>query len=248
MDKNLVCPVGYTLVTKDRLKRAGGGVAIVCRNDWKVKAIEVLAENGFECLWVEICPTANQVFYAGVIYHPPDPVYQSDDLLDYLTDAFEFLLTNNPDCRIILAGDTNQLNFNTWLNQFSLSQLVKHPTRGNNILDIFLTNVPFDFGSVKCANSLINTGHKCVIVNPRNKTQARRKWIEIRDTRPHCKLEMIGFLKEIDWRSELADKNIDCAVSHFYSIICPLIDIFFPLMKVKMSSNDPVFISPLVKH
>ena len=59
---------------------------------------------------------------------------------------------------------------------------------------------------------------------------------------------MIDFLKDIDWLGELSGKNIDSAVSHFYCLINPAIDIFFPVKKIKVSSNDPVFVSPLVKY
>ncbi|KAK2557405.1 LINE-1 reverse transcriptase-like protein [Acropora cervicornis] len=40
--------------------------------------------------------------------------------------------------------------------------------------------------------------------------------------------------------------KVFAAVSHFYSLINPAIDIFFPVKKIKVSSNDPVLVSPLV--
>ena len=37
----LVCPSGYTIVRKDRSdSRAGGEVAIACRNDWKIATLD----------------------------------------------------------------------------------------------------------------------------------------------------------------------------------------------------------------
>lgn len=177
-----------------------------------------------------------------------DPVYNPDELIEHLSDGLETLLTNNPGCRVILAGDINQLELNTLMHQFSLSQLVKKPTRGNNILNVFLTNTPFEFSTVKYVDSLIDTDHKSIIVNPRTRAKATRKRVELRDTRAHCKLAMFDFLKDIDWLAELSGENIDSAVSHFYSLINPEIDIFFPVQKIKVSSNDPVFVSPLVKY
>ena len=60
-----------------------------------------------------------------------------DELIEHLSDGLETLLTNNPGCRVILAGDINQLKLNTLMHQFSLSQLVKKPTRGNNTYWMF---------------------------------------------------------------------------------------------------------------
>ena len=44
-----VCPSGYTILRKDRTNRRGGGVAIPCRNDWKMEPLPNLT-NSFECL------------------------------------------------------------------------------------------------------------------------------------------------------------------------------------------------------
>ena len=43
------CPEGYVMVRKDRAgSPIGGGVAIICRNDWKVKALNVTDSLEFE--------------------------------------------------------------------------------------------------------------------------------------------------------------------------------------------------------
>ena len=57
--------------------------------------------------------TSTRVIYAGVIYHPPDPVFNPDELMEHLSDGLESLLTNNPGCRVILAGDINQPKLDT---------------------------------------------------------------------------------------------------------------------------------------
>ena len=43
------CPEGYIMVRKDRAgSPIGGSVAIICRNDWKVKALNVTDSLEFE--------------------------------------------------------------------------------------------------------------------------------------------------------------------------------------------------------
>lgn len=52
---NFICLNGFSLLMKNRINRIGGGVVIVCRNDWKIKCIDILFnDNNFECLWLEI--------------------------------------------------------------------------------------------------------------------------------------------------------------------------------------------------
>ena len=157
----------------------------------------------------------------GVAIARRNPVYNPDELIEHLSDGLETLLANNPGCRVILAGYINQLKLNTLMHQFSLSQLVKKPTRGNNIMDVFLTNTPFEFSAVKCVNSLINTDHKSIIVNPRTRAKATRKWVQLRDTRAHCKLAMFDFLKDINWLAELSGKNIESSRPIVSACSCP---------------------------
>ena len=94
---------------------------------------------------------------------------------------------------------------------------------------MFFLLTPFEFSTVKCVDSLINTDHKGIIVNPRTRVKATRKWVKLHNTRANCKLAMFDFLKDMDWLDELSGKNINSAVSHFYSLINPAIDIIiFP--------------------
>ena len=59
-----VCPSGYTILRKDRTNRRGGGVAILCRNDWKMEPLPNLT-NSFECLWVKIATENKFNFLCG---------------------------------------------------------------------------------------------------------------------------------------------------------------------------------------
>ena len=43
--------------------------------------------NSFECLWVKIT-TENSIFYVATIYHPPDHMYDPDDLVEFLTVVY----------------------------------------------------------------------------------------------------------------------------------------------------------------
>ena len=50
---HLIFPSGFYILRKDRTNRLGGGVAIICRNDWKMQEMSDF-DNPFKCLWTEI--------------------------------------------------------------------------------------------------------------------------------------------------------------------------------------------------
>ena len=64
------------------------------------------------------------------------------EFLDHISANCEQILLTDPNARLIIAGDINQLKIRDFCNQFNLEQLVKKSTRGHRILDVFLTNNP----------------------------------------------------------------------------------------------------------
>ena len=60
-----------------------------------------------------------------------------------MSETIEHILFSEPNARIIIVGDINQLKIKDLLSQHNLQQLVKNPTRNHKILDEFLTNCPY---------------------------------------------------------------------------------------------------------
>ena len=142
------------------IDKEGEYVAVFCRNDWQFERLEEFSP--YECLWTKIT-TDNSVFYVVALYHPPSSDYLSDDVLDFLIDSCERLLLSVPDAKLIIAGDINQLEIKTLLNYHSLAQIVKVPTRGRKILDVFKPNVPNYWEKAKAVIGLVRSDHLTVL-------------------------------------------------------------------------------------
>lgn len=244
---NAIALEGFTCIRKDRVDRSGGGVCIYTRNDWKVFKIPQ-SENDYECLWLKISTGKSYDFYTAALYHPPNSAYNANDLTEFLSNSCDEILTGNPQATVIIAGDINKLNIYPLITQNSLTQMVKTPTRGLNTLDVFVTNHPFLFHRVSTINGLINSDHLTVIVNPKVKEPAVRKYIEMRDVRDQHKITMFNKLNKTDFSVITNCTDVEKAVENLYAIICPLLKSIFPVLKVKMSSRDPIYITPLIKH
>ena len=183
---HLVFPDGYTILRKDRgNQRIGGGVAIICRDDWKIKRLEL--ENDFECLWSEVFTTSSKYFIAS-LYHPPYPVYADSDLLAHLTEACELIFASEPNARIIIAGDINHLNIRDLISQHNLKQLVTKSTRDDKILDVFLTNSSHLWKTPVVFKSLVRSDHLSVMVSANQPARPEKRYVSFRDVREHRKL------------------------------------------------------------
>ena len=138
MESSLVTPDGYLMRLKDRTIKSGGGVAILCGNDWMMEEIDV-PDNEYECLWARVS-TTNQDYFVASVYHPPTFDYYETAFIEFLVNSCEIILATSSNARALIAGDSNKLDLKSLTQQSGLSQLVKTPTRNDSILDIFLTN------------------------------------------------------------------------------------------------------------
>ena len=223
----------------------GGGVAIFCRNDWKIKIYD--SETDFECLWCSVF-AENSEYYIAAVYNPPDPVYNETDLIDYLVDTCERIMSSDPNARIIIGGDINKLNVTELITQHSLQQMVKSPTRGERILDVFLTNYPLLWRKPIVFNSLVRSDHRGVLIPPRITTKPVRKNVIFRDVREHRKVQMDRKLQDLEWDMFFDCQNPSENVQKLNDALGNMFDECFPLISIKMSSRDPPYITPLVKH
>ncbi|PFX32709.1 hypothetical protein AWC38_SpisGene2368 [Stylophora pistillata] len=225
----------------------GGGVAVLCRNDFKIEMFSFMETHFLEIVWCKILPP-NSEYYVASVYHPPDPIYDTWELLDFISNSCDEVLHNDPNAKIIIAGDINQLNIGEFIEQHSMQQLIKVPTRGNRTLDVFITNYPFFWKPGSSVKGLVRSDHFAIIVHPSTPAKPSRKKVSFRDTREHCKIAMNLRLEEYDWSvlSSLAD--LDESVELLSQKLWEMYDDSLPLITVKLSSRDPPYMSPLVKH
>ena len=125
MDSSLVTPDGYLMLRKDRTVKRGGGVAILCRKDWRMEEIHV-PHNEYECLWARVS-TTNQDYFVALVYHPPTFDYYETAFIEFLVNSCETILATSPNVRVIIAGDNNKLIWNLLHNKVAFHNLSRPP-------------------------------------------------------------------------------------------------------------------------
>ena len=95
---------------------------------------------------------------------------------------------------------------------------------------------------------VVKTDHLTVIVTPRVAAKPERKIVYFRDAREHRKFAIKRELEAQDW-SRIDDcQDVNEALVLLNNIISSAFNNCFPLIKVKLSTRDPPYMSPLVKH
>lgn len=142
----LAVPQGYDIFRQDRATR-GGGVAVLVKKGLKVKILNVDDNNwkkpcSIELLCLSVQVSYNRCFILCTIYRTN---YVSNDISNFNKLLHSFQCVQKP---IIFLGDFNinmcsvdaSAKFSVVLSRYKYSQLVKQPTRGDNLLDLVLCN------------------------------------------------------------------------------------------------------------
>jgi hypothetical protein len=108
----------------------------------------------------------------GVVYSPPGiSAQEGSDLIEHIIDSLDQVCSAFPDCGIVITGDFNMLNVADLLSSHNLKQVVREPTRGNNILDLIITNM-FHFYSTPTVTAPLGRSDHHVINWSRNTDSA----------------------------------------------------------------------------
>ena len=249
---------GFSVFRRDRCGMQRGGVVIMARPDLNFKRVE-FPNLSSEILVVECNSLVVISFYR--------PEWCKQIFINDLRKVLIWLSKERTNSHILLAGDANMKEVKDWdigfvlpsqsgtticrefvsvLQDFSLVQKVCTPTRGNNILDLAITNVP------DCVDVEVEPGvsdHHCVVGSYKVR-------LEKRSVVPH-KVRCWSKANWVDLKDFVTDKflNFDQFIANhcveeswnfFRGILADVLDqIPFKLVGDK---KDAPFMSPFIKR
>ena len=235
---------------RDRVGRVGGGVAIYVTDSVDSNNYNPLGDyNTFEILWVKCKINSVDCFIAG-LYHPPKPLYPVPDLFNFLSCTIDSIVDNYTNSCIIIAGDCNTLSDSSFFD-LGLLLSVKVPTHKGHFLDKIFVNQPL-YQNVKAVRSSIKTEHAALIAKSDASTivdvNKTRTAVTFRKPTPAKSAYFLSGAQSFDWAPVLNSSDVQAATDSFYVLANQLLDTFFPLNHVTLSSRDPPYITPTIKH
>ena len=242
----------YTIFRKDRNPN-GGGVLTAVSNKIIVTHESNLDSN-CEAVWMKVHVIGNKPLYIGSIYRAPNCAVEPLECLDQTLSRLT--AKSLPD--IVLTGDFNLPDLvwdeedgyslkpspaygtevNTKLldiiNDHSMFQHVKQPTRKGNILDLVLTTNPNLIKNVQVVNGM--SDHDAVLVDitlkPRNVFLFKKGDIE--SARNDLKIRLDSYLT-----NNPLDKSVDEKYNFFTETVLEVMKEHFPQKKLGSRWNVP---------
>ncbi|KAI8485726.1 hypothetical protein Bbelb_365600 [Branchiostoma belcheri] len=243
---------GYTVYTKSRTSRRGGGVALYVRENIPSRIIsEISVPEPLECLWVNVRPHKLSRQFSSIaictVYSPPQSPHE-DQLVEHLITASDQLRTKYPNIGLTFVGDFNHAKIQDILLDRDFSQVVNNNTRGNAILDLIITNMRACYKKPEILPPLSLCDHNCVLWKPQ--VRLKQNTCAKKTTRPIREPGLSDFGRWITtytWEEVFNATTATDKAKAFYGTLTHAIDRFFPVKTVKLHPNDKPWVTPLVK-
>ena len=211
---NVISIPGCNLVRRDRIDVIHGGVCTYIKKGLKYTVLEDLYDDKIEVIWLQLRPSRlprglSCIIIANV-YHPQTDKGVSDpEILHYLYDSRSSIESCFSNCEVLITGDFNRLDISRFRNAFKLTQTVKFHTRGNQTLDLVLTNIKEFYGEPIKRPAFGLSDHASVEIQPlsRCKTQPSKRPIITRDQRESYRVEK-GIISGMDAIMPLKETSV----------------------------------------
>ena len=245
----------YKLYRKDRVKRKGGGVCFYVKHHLSCNIynfVGISRDVNFEDLWLEV-NTVDNTFYICGIYNPPNPLYNQHDFVTYLNECIDNIMSKHAYLPvIILCGDFNALP-DLAVESLGLTNYVLQPTHGANYLDRLYCNIPL-YSYVNVITSSVKTAHKGIIAssvsNPIDHNKTRQTY-KLRPYSPQQFEKLFSDLSALKFPISTTNYTKKCHLAsdfqNFYNFLTNVLDKYFPLRTVTITSRDPYYMTPYLK-
>lgn len=171
MPEELLGIDGYTLFSKCRPIRRGGGVPLYIRDcvpSYPLTFISV--PDHLECLWVKVRPPRLPRHISAIavcmVYSPPQSPHQ-DELIEHVLASSDLLRTKYPDIGLVILGDFNHVRVHDICLDNKLCQVVQNNTRGEVILDMIIANMKSVYLRPEILPPVSSSDHNRVFWSPK---------------------------------------------------------------------------------
>ena len=229
---------GYTMCCRrDRTGTSGGGIVVYSLEGVAIHHDPQRDPKDLELMWLSVSLQSKKLLI-GALYRPPSA---NNDIIEYLDINTIPKIEEFGAHSVMLVGDFN-VHHEDWLGSrntdsagrrmlqiasgLGLDQIVNQPTRGDQILDLVLTDIPAS------SSTLANVGtsdHNPVLVKLdvaafRDKPYQRRVWQY--DKANYW--EMRGYFTSVNWSGVFQEKDPERACNRVTENITDARDLYIP--------------------
>ncbi|XP_033097278.1 uncharacterized protein LOC117101408 [Anneissia japonica] len=235
---------GYNIFNNCRSNRKGGGILTYAKDNIAAEIFsDIVVPDELEAQWLVLkhprLPRVAPYIVLGSVYLPSGTEAENVNvMLTHLHTCVDLTRVKKPQAGIFICGDLNRLNISSLCTGNKLKQIIKVPTRGDNILDVVLTNLRELYNSPTISAPIDHSDHNVIEVSP--PFAIKNNTINFKKVRPmpESKLSLIGrWAQAQSWEEVLQAKNTQAKADAFYMLVNNAIDKILTIKNYKVSQN-----------
>ena len=245
---------GFNLYRRDRQDgRNGGGV--VCYISESLPTCKVwheLDKNDLETIWITMRPKSLPRGISHIsmclAYHPP----KSDDweMSQHLIQCADQIKQKYPQSEFIITGDFNHMKDSYLKRSCQLKQLVKYPTHGASIIDLFYSSANMFYCMPLHLPGVGLTKHQTLIFKPNDSSSKKPKQLTVQKRKQTIvnRNNLKDAISNLSWTSLFKAETCQDKFELFSDTVDSLIDTYLPYHSVKSNNNDQPWITDKFRY
>ena len=244
--------------------KRGGGAAIMSRNSsFTVRKLDVPCVGKLEVIWALARPKESggriKEFIVCGFYSPPRKG-KNNQLVQHLVENVIILLRKYPDAGFYIAGDANKMDTSQVLRAIPhCRQLVTQPTHVGGVLDVILSNLQPKYAvpvirppavpdSSNCGKPSDHSYSLAIPLCGDKGGKSREYTVSSVRPTPDSDRRLFGqLLLSVSWGYvEEANNSLE-KVERLDEMVSEMVDIVFPMITVRKSSQDLPYVTAEIK-
>ena len=246
--------ISYISTPRPGVKRGGGTAIASCPKKFSLVKLHIEIPRSVEVVWGLLRPRMVVGRITVIIlcsFYCPPRSKKKNILINHISTVLSKLRVDHPNAATIIAGDNNDLDETGILAlDPNFAQLVRKPTRKENILSIVITDLRRFLVEPKIVDPIpvddplkgVPSDHNGVLVEPLNNTDCTKETSRtVKFVRPMPDSSVMQFrqsLSKINWAMMIDGMSSSSMVDMYQKMTTDLVDIHFPLKKVSISPYD----------
>ena len=187
------------------------------------------------------------ILVVAVYFPPGQSNARAEEIIANITRRIDSVLSKYPSSGVVITGDFNKLKLEPLCRRFDLRKMVKSPTRGNSVLDKFLTNISDILTSAQHLPPLGRSDHQCLVFKPKKRVKLRPVTKKVRQMNPRNLDSLQVAMNNESWETVFKADNVNEKVSVFNNIIGNILNTIMPERSVRIHPTDKLWITPSIK-
>lgn len=236
-------------------RTAGGGVAIAFNQD-KMRLVERKISAGraeIVCASGKLPGAARKVVIFGVYIPPRTRAPQVNTIMNLLNDEISKAKTELCDPVIIIGGDYNKKPYNDSIDDFpDISLLQTGPTRGDEVLDMVMTNIPSSATTrdpLESNDGTLTSDHAVVYVEAKVGTKHRFKWKTVRTRAKNAKNDLAfeSMISNYDWNKVTTKPNASLKAAALADALDLMMNTAYPKETKRIRNTDDPWTTHVIR-